>query len=246
MIIYPAIDIKNGVCVRLVQGVEEMETQYFDDPLEPAKMFKDVGAEWIHVVDLDGAFTGEPQNTEIVKAICDLGLKVQFGGGIRTFEYVESALSAGVSRIVVGTRACQDRGFVVDLAKKYGDKIAVGIDAREGKVAVKGWVETTDTPAIALAQSVAEVGIQTIIYTDISTDGAMTGPNFEGQKHMWESVDCNVIASGGVHDNHDITHYKDLSARYPNLDGVIVGKAIYEHKIDLNRTFNIATRPPFK
>lgn len=240
MNIYPAIDIKHGVCVRLVQGVAEMETQYFDDPLEPAKQFKEEGATWVHVVDLDGAFTGEPQNTEIVKAICDLGLKVQYGGGIRNFEFVESAFKAGVSRIVVGTRACQDRDFVVDLARQYGEKIAVGIDAREGKVAVKGWVETTETPAITLAQSVSDVGIKTIIYTDISTDGAMTGPNFEGQKRMWEAVNCNVIASGGVHDNHDITHYKALSSRFPNLEGVIIGKAIYEHKINLGRAFKIA------
>lgn len=242
MIIYPAIDIKRGACVRLVQGVAEMETRYFDDPLEPARQFKDAGVEWIHVVDLDGAFSGTPQNTGVVKAICELGLKVQYGGGVRTFEDVENALAAGVSRIVVGTRACQDRGFVVDLANQYGDRIAVGIDAREGMVAVKGWVETTETPAITLAQSVAEVGIKTIIYTDISTDGAMTGPNFEGQKRMWEAVDCNVIASGGVHDSHDITHYKALSPRFPNLEGVIIGKAIYENKIDISKALEIANQ----
>lgn len=240
MILYPAIDIKHGACVRLVQGVAEMETQYFDDPLEPAKQFVADGADWVHVVDLDGAFDGEPQNTDAVKAICELGLKVQLGGGIRSFEDVDKALAAGVSRIVVGTRACQDKGFVVDLAKKYGDKIAVAIDAREGKVAVKGWVETTDKPAVALAQSVAEVGIKTIIYTDISTDGVLSGPNFDGQKSMWEAVDCNVIASGGVHDTHDIVHYKNLSGRFSNLDGVIVGKALYEKKVHLPELLKIA------
>lgn len=241
MTIYPAIDIKHGACVRLVQGVAEMETLYFDDPLEPARRFKEEGAEWVHVVDLDGAFTGEPQNTGAIASICQLGLKVQLGGGIRRIEDVEAAFAAGVARIVVGTRACQDKGFVVDLAERYGTRIAVAIDAREGKVAVKGWVETTEQPAVALAQSVSEVGIETIIYTDISTDGAMRGPNFEGQKNMWKQVTCNVIASGGVHDTHDIVHYKNLSTRFPNLDGVIVGKALYENKVNLPELLKIAT-----
>lgn len=241
MIIYPAIDIKNGACVRLVQGVAEMETLYFNDPIEPAHQFKAAGAEWIHVVDLDGAFSGVMKNLSVVQAITDLGIKVQLGGGIRTEDDVARVLDAGVTRVVVGTRACQDRNFVLDLVAKRGDRIAVGIDAREGKVAVKGWVETTDTPAIALAQSMADAGIGTIIYTDIATDGAMTGPNFEGQKQLWRDVSCQCIASGGVHDTHDIVHYKNLSRRFPNLDGVIVGKALYENKVDLPELLSIAS-----
>ncbi|MGE9293704.1 MAG: 1-(5-phosphoribosyl)-5-[(5-phosphoribosylamino)methylideneamino]imidazole-4-carboxamide isomerase [Puniceicoccales bacterium] len=240
MIIYPAIDIKHGACVRLVQGVAEMETLYHEDPIEPAKEFKAAGADWIHVVDLDGAFSGEMKNLEAVKRIAALGLKIQLGGGIRSAENIETALAAGASRVVVGTRACQDKDFVVEMARKFGSQVAVGIDARESKVAVKGWVETTDTPAVALAQSVAEVGIETIIYTDISTDGLMRGPNFEGMKQMWAAVPCQVIASGGVHDTHDVVHYKNLSARYPNLDGVIVGKAIYEGKVNLKNLLSIA------
>ncbi len=233
MTIYPAIDIKHGSAVRLVQGIEEMETEYYDDPIEPAKQFIEAGAEWIHVVDLDGAFRGEPQNLEIVERIAKLGAKVQFGGGLRKLEDIEKVFQFGVSRVVVGTRACHDRNFVIELAKRFGDKIAVAIDARAGMVAVKGWVETTETPAVTLAQSVAEVGIKTIIFTDILTEGEMRGPNFEGHKEIWSSVPCNVIAAGGVHDRHDIVHYKDLSKRFSNLDGVVIGKALYEGKVDL-------------
>ncbi len=240
MIIYPAIDIKHGACVRLVQGVAEMETLYHEDPIEPAEEFKAAGAEWIHVVDLDGAFTGEMKNLEAVQRIAATGLKIQLGGGIRSLEDIETALKAGVTRVVVGTRACQDKAFVVEMAQKFGESVAVGIDAREGKVAVKGWVETTDTPAVNLAQSVAEVGIKTIIYTDIATDGLLRGPNFEGQKQMWAAVPCKVIASGGVSDTHDIVHYKNLSARFDNLDGVIVGKAIYENRVNLKELLGIA------
>lgn len=240
MIIYPAIDIKHGACVRLVQGVAEMETLYHEDPTEPAQEFKDAGANWIHVVDLDGAFSGEMKNLEAVKRIAALGLKIQLGGGIRSLENIETALKAGATRVVIGTRACQDKAFVIEMAQKFGEQVAVGIDAREGKVAVKGWVETTETPAVALAQSVADVGIQTIIYTDISTDGLLRGPNFEGMKQMWASVPCRVIASGGVSDTHDIVHYKNLSARFPNLDGVIVGKALYEKRVNLPELLSIA------
>ena len=239
MIIYPAIDIKHGACVRLVQGIEEMETQYYDDPVEPAKEFKKMGAEWVHVVDLDGAFKGEPHNWEIVERIAEVGLKVQLGGGLRTIEDIESVFKMGVSRVVVGTRACHDRDFVIELAKKFGDRIAVAIDAREGKVAVRGWVETTNTPAIALAQSVAEVGIKTIIFTDILTEGEMRGPNFEGHKEIWGAVSCDVIAAGGVHDRHDIVHFNNLSKRFPNLNGVVVGKALYEHKVDIKDMLSI-------
>lgn len=240
MIIYPAIDIKHGACVRLVQGVAEKETLYHEDPVDPAKEFLADGADWIHVVDLDGAFSGEMKNLEAVKRIAALGIKIQLGGGIRTVENIEAALAAGATRVVVGTRACQDKDFVIEIAKQFGEKVAVGIDAREGKVAVKGWVETTDTPAVALAQSVAEVGVKTIIYTDISTDGLLSGPNFEGQKQMWAAVPCQVIASGGVSDTHDIIHYKALSERFDNLDGVIVGKALYEGRVNLKNLLRIS------
>lgn len=235
MTIYPAIDIKHGTCVRLTQGLEDQETEYFEDPVEPAKIFKAAGAEWVHVVDLDGAFSGKPINLEIVKQIAALGLKVEFGGGIRELDDVARVLDAGVNRIVVGTRACQDRGFVEDLVSRWPDNIAIGIDAREGKVAVRGWVEVTDTPAIGFAQTVANMGVKKIIYTDISTDGMMVGPNFDGQLEMLNSVDIDVIASGGVSDLHDIVTYNEIAKKNTNLDGVIVGKAFYEKKFTLDQ-----------
>ena len=240
MIIYPAIDIKSGTCVRLVQGMEEMETQYFDDPVEPARDFKKAGAEWVHMVDLDGAFSGSPKNLDIAAKIAKIGLKVQLGGGYRQISDIEEAFSKGIERVVVGTRACMDRDFVIEMAKKYGERVAVAFDAREGKAAVSGWSETTDTPVVTLARSVADVGIKTIIFTDIMTEGEMRGPNFEGHKEIWSAVSCNVIASGGVHDHHDIIHFKDLQKRFKNLEGVIVGKALYENKVKLKKMLAIA------
>lgn len=242
MVIYPAIDIKGGSCVRLTQGLADQETEYYADPVEPARMFKEAGSEWVHVVDLDGAFSGALTNLKAVERIVSLGLKVQFGGGVRELSNIEELLSAGISRVVVGTRACQDRDFVVDMVERFGDQVAVGIDARHGKVAVRGWVDVTDMDAFTLARSVAEVGVKTIIYTDISTDGMMTGPNFEGQKQMCQTAHCNIIASGGVADLHDVIHYADLSHRFPNLHGVIVGKALYEKKFTVEEALNVAGR----
>jgi len=240
MIIFPAIDIKDGHCVRLLQGLADQETEYFEDPVDPAKEFLAAGAEWVHVVDLDGAFTGTPKNMDAARKIADLGLKVELGGGIRSLEDVRNMIAAGVSRVVVGTKACESLDFVKAMAQEFGPQVAVGIDAREGKVATHGWVDVTDVPAVGLAQQVAAVGIETIIYTDIATDGMMRGPNYEGMKEMWAAVDCNVIASGGVADLHDVIHYADLAPRYPNFLGVIIGKAIYEKAIDLKETLAIA------
>jgi len=239
MTILPAIDIKNGHCVRLVQGLADQETEYFEDPIDPAKDFQAAGAEWVHVVDLDGAFTGTPKNIDAAKRIAGLGLKVEFGGGIREMADIRKAIKAGVARVVVGTKACESLDFVKEMAREFGDQVAVGIDARAGKVAVHGWVDVTDTPAISLAQQVAGAGIQTIIYTDIATDGMMRGPNFEGMKEMWAAVDCHVIASGGVADLHDVIHYADLAPRFPNFAGVIIGKAIYEKAIDLKAALQV-------
>lgn len=240
MTIFPAIDIKNGHCVRLLQGLADQETEYFENPVDPAKDFLAAGAEWVHVVDLDGAFTGKPKNMAAAKQIAELGLKVEFGGGIRELDDIRNVLEAGVSRVVVGTRACESLDFVKAMAREFGPQVAVGIDAREGKVATHGWVDVTDVPAINLAQQVADAGIQTIIYTDIATDGMMRGPNYEGMKEMWAAVDCNVIASGGVADIHDVIHYADLAPRYSNFLGVIIGKAIYEKAIDLKEALRIA------
>ncbi|MCZ6671860.1 MAG: 1-(5-phosphoribosyl)-5-[(5-phosphoribosylamino)methylideneamino]imidazole-4-carboxamide isomerase [Verrucomicrobia bacterium] len=234
MIIYPAIDIRNGRCVRLLQGKAEQETVYYDRPVDAAKVWIEAGTKWMHMVDLDGAFTGTSSNLKHVAEVAALGLKVQLGGGLRDFGSVKAAFDAGVSRAVIGTRACSDPRFVQALIQLYGDKIAVGIDAKDGLVAVKGWVDTSDVTALDLAKQVSDFGVRTIIYTDISTDGMMAGPNLEAQEEMLSHCSANIIASGGVSRMEDLASLADLGSRHENLDGVITGKAIYEGAIDLS------------
>ena len=233
MIIYPAIDIKNGRAVRLLQGKADQETVYYDRPVDAAKVWIEAGTTWMHMVDLDGAFTGVSNNLEHVEEVAALGLKVQLGGGLRDFDSVRAAFNAGVSRAVIGTRACSDPEFVERLVQEFGDKIAVGIDAKDGLVAVKGWVDTSDVTALGLAKQVSDFGVRTIIYTDISTDGMMTGPNLEAQEEMLNHCSANIIASGGVSRMEDLDRLAELDSRHTNLDGVITGKAIYEGAIDL-------------
>jgi len=240
MIIYPAIDIKGGRCVRLLQGRADQETVYSENPAEVAAQFKKAGAEWVHVVDLDGAFTGESQNLSVVRAIAALGLKVELGGGLRTRLAVERALGIGATRVVIGTRAAESEAFVSELVKLFGDRIAVGIDAKNGQVAVKGWVDTTNTSALAMAKRMDELGVRTLIYTDISTDGMLTGPNLPAQEAMLSAVKCRVIASGGVSQQHDVDVLNALAKKHANLDGVIIGKAIYEKRVDLVQALKTA------
>jgi phosphoribosylformimino-5-aminoimidazole carboxamide ribotide isomerase len=240
MIIYPAIDIKGGRCVRLLQGRADQETVYSENPAEVAAQFKKAGAEWVHVVDLDGAFTGESQNLSVVRAIAALGMKVELGGGLRTRLAVERALGIGATRVVVGTRAAESEAFVSELVKLFGDRIAVGIDAKNGQVAVKGWVDTTNTSALAMAKRMDELGVRTLIYTDISTDGMLTGPNLPAQEAMLSAVKCRVIASGGVSQQHDVDVLNALAKKHANLDGVIIGKAIYEKRVDLVQALKTA------
>src|SRR5690625_2885380 len=241
MLIFPAIDLLRGRCVRLLQGRSDAETSYFVDPAEAARLWKEGGAEWIHVVDLVGAFGGTPRNWEGIQKIASVGTKIQMGGGIRSEETIEKALEAGVDRVILGTKAFESEEFIRRIVDRFGEKIAVGIDAKGGKVAIKGWVDTTDLTALDLAKRVADIGVQTIIYTDISTDGMLRGPNIEGQKEMLETVNCNVIASGGVATRDDIIRLKELEADHPNLLGVIVGKALYEGKVELDDLVRIAT-----
>ncbi len=233
MTIYPAIDIKGGRCVRLTQGRADQETVYAANPAEIAEQFRAAGSEWVHVVDLDGAFAGEPQNLSAVQAIAALGMKVQLGGGLRTRAAVERALGFGVSRVVIGTRATESESFVGELVQSFGEKVAIGIDAKNGQVAVKGWVATADMTAIGLAQRMDALGVRTLIHTDIGTDGMMTGPNFAAQEAMLAAGKFNVIASGGVSRREDVVKLAELARRYANLDGVIVGKALYEKRVDL-------------
>jgi len=242
MTIYPAIDIKGGRCVRLTQGRADQETVYFENPAEVAATFKQAGSEWIHVVDLDGAFTGEPRNLSRIEAIAALGMKVQMGGGMRTRERVEQAFAAGVSRVVVGTRAAESEAFVRELVEAFGDRIAVGIDAKNGRVAVKGWVDTTGTGATDLARRMSGLGVRTIIYTDIGTDGMLTGPNLAAQEALAQAVsgETRIIASGGVSQLADVVALAALARRQANLHGVIIGKAIYEKRLTVGEALRAA------
>jgi phosphoribosylformimino-5-aminoimidazole carboxamide ribotide isomerase len=240
MTIYPAIDIKGGRCVRLTQGRADQETVYAENPADIAAEFKAAGSAWVHVVDLDGAFAGEPQNLGAVQAIAKLGMKVQLGGGLRTRAAVERALGYGVSRVVIGTRAAESEAFVGELVQAFAEKIAVGIDAKNGQVAVKGWVATADLSALALARKMDALGVRTLIHTDIGTDGMLTGPNFAAQEAMLAAGKFRVIASGGVSRREDVVKLAELSQRHANLDGVIVGKALYEKRVNLPDLLNLA------
>ncbi len=241
MIIYPAIDIKNGQCVRLKQGLADQVTTYFPDPTEPARAFSSTGAAWIHVVDLDGAFDGSPRNLPILHRIAEIGLKIQFGGGLRDAETVQAALAAGASRVILGTKATSDEAFVARMVQEHGEKIAVGIDAKDGLVAVKGWVEVTGLRATTFAARMAELGVCTIIYTDIATDGMLKGPNLPALEQMLQFTPANIIASGGVSRREDILQLQQLSQSHANLDGAIVGKALYEKRVNLPDLLQIAS-----
>jgi phosphoribosylformimino-5-aminoimidazole carboxamide ribotide isomerase len=233
MEIFPAIDLRGGRCVRLLQGRADAEIVYGDDPGAVAGEFGGAGAAWVHVVDLDGAFKGEPANADAVKAIVASGLKVELGGGLRDEETVGRVLASGVRRAVIGTRAAESPEYVRKLVEVHGDRIAVGIDARDGLVAVKGWVETTAIRALDFAKEMEQAGVNTLIYTDIATDGMMTGPNLPALESLLNAVDCDVIASGGVASIDHVRNLVDLGKRHSNLAGVITGKAIYERTLDL-------------
>ena len=240
MTIYPAIDIKGGRCVRLTQGRADAETVYAENPVDVAAQFRAAGAAWVHVVDLDGAFAGEPQNLTVVQKIAALGIKVQLGGGLRTRAAIERALGFGVSRVVIGTRAVAGDHFVGEVVQAFSDKIAVGIDAKNGLVAVKGWVESAGMSALEAARRMEVLGVRTLIHTDIGTDGMLTGPNFEAQEAMLNAGKFHVIASGGVSTREDVVKLAELARRYANLDGVIVGKALYEKRVELPDLLAIA------
>ncbi len=240
MLLYPAIDIRGGRCVRLVQGRDDAQTHYHDDPVEPARRFAEAGAEWIHVVDLDGAFDGAPRNLSILKAIAALGPKVQFGGGLRDRATLEAALAAGASRVIVGTRAAADRPFLAEIAKAHGPNLAVGIDAKDGMVAVRGWQDVTSVRATELAKAAADLGTGTVIFTDIATDGMLSGPNWESLEAMLEACPAKVIASGGVAGREDVARLSLLARKRTNLEGAIVGKALYEGRATIRELLEAA------
>ncbi|MCC8161543.1 MAG: 1-(5-phosphoribosyl)-5-[(5-phosphoribosylamino)methylideneamino]imidazole-4-carboxamide isomerase [Oscillospiraceae bacterium] len=229
MRIYPAIDIKDGKCVRLFKGRFSDVTVYGDSPAETAKKWEALGGEYIHVVDLDGALKGHGVNAAKIKEICEsVNVPVQTGGGIRTMEDIEAKLGCGIARVIIGTKAVSDSEFVKRAVDKYGDKIVIGIDAKDGMVAVEGWEKTSDFTAVEFAKKMVSIGVQTIVYTDIATDGTLAGPNINAMAEMARSVKADIIASGGV---GSLEHIKALVST--GVEGVIVGKALYANKVNL-------------
>jgi len=232
MRIYPAIDIRNGHAVRLRKGVFDDMTVYSDDPVSIAKEFVACGAEYIHVVDLDAARVGESENSRVIADIVrETGLPVQTGGGIRTFDSIKTKLDAGVARVIIGTRAVREPEFVEEAIKRFGaDKIVVGLDAKNGFAAVEGWEKESTKSVLDLAQQFEKMGVKTIVYTDISRDGMLTGPDIETTEKLVNTTGIDIIASGGVGSPFDLVRLHEIS-----VEGVIVGKAYYEGKVDLKK-----------
>lgn len=232
MLIIPAIDLKDGNVVRLFQGKESDVTVYSRNPVTVARHWQKQGAELIHVVDLDGAFEGEPRNIEWVKKICKtVDVPVEFGGGVREIRTIEKLIKAGVARVVLGTKAAEDADFLCTALERFPQKIIVSIDSRNGMVLTKGWVQSRELKVIDFGRELKEMGCDTVIYTDTSKDGTLRGPDFDGIRELLGKTRLAVIASGGVSSIKDITDLSALSRK--GLAGVIVGKALYEEKFTL-------------
>lgn len=231
MLVIPAIDLRKGRCVRLYQGDPGQETVYGENPVEVACLWERLGAKLLHLVDLDGAFTGISRNAAIVSAIEKaVQIPLQLGGGLRTREDVEKALATGVSRVILGTIALEQPQLTRDIIKEFGDSILVGIDARNGQVAVKGWTEASTVSACELAARVEQWGVKEIIYTDIQRDGTMQGPNLEGLDDLLENTKLQVIMSGGISSLGDLIAIRPYAAR---VTGAIIGKALYTNQLTL-------------
>ena len=235
MIILPAIDLRGGKAVRLTKGDYDRMKVYNDDPASVAEEFFKAGAEWLHVVDLDGAREGVPQNAETIRKLTGAGLKTEVGGGIRDEKRICEYLENGVSRVILGTVAVRDFGFVERMVRKYGEKIAVGVDAKEGFVAVSGWEETTKLTGVDFCQKLRDAGVRTVIYTDIGRDGCLQGANLELYRELNRIERLDVVASGGVSFESDVTTLRDM-----NVYGAIIGKALYEGKLNLERCLALA------
>lgn len=229
MILYPAIDIRGGRAVRLLRGDYEQETVYDADPLDAARRWADGGAQWLHVVDLDGARSGQSANLDHLRRIAtELDVPVQLGGGLRDADAVAAALEAGAARVVIGTAALRDPDFLAAMLAEYGDRIVVGVDARSGLAAVEGWRETSDEPAAALIRSLAGRGVGRVVFTPIEVDGTMQGPPLEQLEAVARGLEAELIYSGGVGALEDLEAL--ARAQLPALAGVIVGRALYERR----------------
>jgi len=230
MIIFPAIDILDGNCVRLIQGDYNQESIYGDSPVAMAQKWEQLGAQYIHIVDLNGAKSGESINKDIIHDIAQtVNVPVQVGGGIRTLETIKGYVDSGVSRVIIGTAAITDKEFLREAVKTYGDKVAVSVDARNGYVATDGWTDTSDVKATDLLKELEAIGVKTIVYTDIAKDGMLQGPNLEEQRAINEATSIDVIASGGVTTKEDVDSLREL-----NVYGAIIGKALYDGKLDFS------------
>ena len=229
MIIIPAIDIKDGQCVRLYQGDYDQVTTYDVDPVNIAQRWQRFGASWMHIVDLDGAAKGYPVNVELIKSIrASTSLRVELGGGMRAMADIGYMLDLGIDRVVLGTVVLTDRTLLMEALARWGERIVVGLDARSGSIAISGWRETSQVQATALASELCALGVQRFIYTDIARDGALKGPNIEELQEIQRMVSCSLIASGGVSSIDDL-----LSLARLGIEGAIVGKALYTGDIDL-------------
>ncbi len=239
MKLFPAIDIRGGKCVRLLKGDFDQETVFSDSPAEMAAQWESQGAEFLHLVDLDGARAGKPQNLATVKAILEkVKIPVELGGGIRTLEHIEEVLDLGVRRVILGSVAVHDPALVKAACEKYGDRVVVGIDAKDGMVAVEGWAETSNLEAPVLGKMMADAGVKTIIYTDISRDGTLAGVNVEATVEMARRSGLEVVASGGVKSIEDIRALKAYEKE--GIAGAILGKSLYMHTLDLKEALAVA------
>jgi len=229
MIILPAIDIKDGQCVRLYQGDYAQVSTYDADPVTVAQRWQSAGASWLHVVDLDGAAAGHPVNVEVIRRIrANTSLHIELGGGMRSLKHIGQMLDAGIDRVILGTVAITDRALLEEALARWGERIAVGLDARNGQVAITGWRETSQVQATSLATELGEIGVQRFIYTDITRDGALKGPNLDALREIQQVISCSLIASGGVSSIDDLRSIAALG-----IEGAIVGKALYTGDVDL-------------
>lgn len=236
MLILPAIDIKGGSCVRLCRGDYATAHKVADDYMQTALSFRSSGAAWIHMVDLDGAKSGRPENAEIFTGVAAIdGVCVELGGGIRDIGTAEKYIESGISRVILGSAAVSDEGFVKEAVEKFGDKVAVGIDAANRRVAVSGWTKHSDVDFIDMAKMMESLGVSRLIFTDISKDGMLSGPNFDQLGEINSAVSCDVIASGGIRDISDIKRLADMG-----MYGAICGKSIYEGTLDLRAAIKAA------
>ncbi len=239
MILYPAIDIKNGQCVRLRQGQFQHIEVYSNSPARIARLWESQGAEYIHIVDLDGALLGHSVNDEAIREIVEnVDVKIQVGGGIRSIKDIDHKLSLGINRVIIGTKAVENPAFVKEAIHNFGSEaIVVGIDAKSGMVAIEGWEKVSNYNAVSLAIHMRELGVTNIVYTDIARDGMLQGPNILHTKEMVEATGLNIIASGGMSSLKDLERLKEI-----NVSGAIIGKALYENRIDLTEAIALFSK----